>query len=69
MSVYHASSFCILTLHSITQSPVYPAAKGLIGEKGLSIRFPRFIRRREDKSIEQANTASDLARMYEMQEA
>ncbi|TIA88934.1 hypothetical protein E3P99_02313 [Wallemia hederae] len=56
-------------LSDITQSPVYPAAKGLIGEKGLSIRFPRFIRRREDKSIEQANTATDLARMYEAQEA
>ncbi|EOR01307.1 DNA ligase 3 [Wallemia ichthyophaga EXF-994] len=51
----------------ITQSPVYPAAKGMVGEKGLSIRFPRFIRCREDKHVEQANTASDLARMYQLQ--
>ncbi|TIB83401.1 ATP-dependent DNA ligase [Wallemia mellicola] len=53
----------------ITQSPVYPAAKGRISDKGLSIRFPRFIRVREDKDVEQANTAADLASMYEKQQS
>ena len=56
-------------MFSITQSPVYPAAKGRISDKGLSIRFPRFIRVRDDKDVEQANTAADLASMYEKQQS
>ncbi|BGP55829.1 hypothetical protein JCM8202v2_003436 [Rhodotorula sphaerocarpa] len=50
-----------------TLSPVYPAARSLLGERGCSIRFPRFIRVRDDKGIENATTAEDLARMYHMQ--
>ncbi|GMK59058.1 hypothetical protein CspeluHIS016_0700730 [Cutaneotrichosporon spelunceum] len=43
----------------ITLSPVYPAAASYIGgERGLSLRFPRFIRVREDKDIEEATTPS-----------
>ncbi|KAJ9126077.1 hypothetical protein QFC24_002349 [Naganishia onofrii] len=42
----------------ISLSPVYTAAASHLGsERGLSIRFPRFIRRREDKSWEEATTA------------
>ena len=42
----------------ITLSPVYPAARGLIpGGRGLSMRFPRFIRLREDKGVEQASAS------------
>ena len=57
---------------SITLSPVYPAAASYIGgERGLSIRFPRFIRVREDKTWEQATTSEEFAGMYrkQMQEA
>lgn len=53
---------------SITLSPVYPAAASYIGsERGLSIRFPRFMRLREDKGIEQATTAEQFADMYRKQ--
>ncbi|KAK1927440.1 ATP-dependent DNA ligase [Papiliotrema laurentii] len=52
----------------ITLSPVYPAAATQLGsERGLSIRFPRFMRTREDKSWEQATTAEEFAEMYRRQ--
>ncbi|KAL7419729.1 hypothetical protein Q5752_005645 [Cryptotrichosporon argae] len=52
----------------ITLSPVYPAAAAHIGgERGLSLRFPRFIRRRDDKSVEQATTSAQFADMYRRQ--
>ncbi|KAG6900500.1 hypothetical protein C0993_009810 [Termitomyces sp. T159_Od127] len=54
----------------ITLSPVSIAAKGLVSaSRGLSIRFPRFIKLREDKSIEQANTPTFLAKLWGKQEA
>ncbi|KAK0465632.1 ATP-dependent DNA ligase [Desarmillaria tabescens] len=41
------------------------AAKGLVSStKGLSLRFPRFIRVREDKGVSQASTPKFLADMY-----
>ncbi|KAF5322743.1 hypothetical protein D9619_002010 [Psilocybe cf. subviscida] len=46
-----------MILGSITESPVSAAALGLTTSgRGLSIRFSRFIRTREDKGIEQAST-------------
>jgi len=49
----------------ITVSPTYTAAgqfmDGEGGGKGLSLRFPRFVRRREDKGIEEASTPEFLA--------
>lgn len=48
----------------ITLSPTYSAALGLVSnERGLSLRFPRFLRKREDKSIEETNTPQFLAGM------
>lgn len=48
----------------ITLSPTYSAAMGLISEdRGLSLRFPRFLRKREDKGIEEASTPQFLAGM------
>ena len=49
---------------SITLSPVSVAALGLVSEsRGLSLRFPRFIRVRDDKgqAIEQASSPEFLA--------
>ena len=45
------------------------AALGLTSStRGLSLRFPRFIKIRDDKSIEQANTPSYLAEMWQSQQ-
>ena len=58
-----------LTSDSVTLSPVSVAAQGLVfGDKGLSLRFPRFIRVREDKSVEQASSTNFLAGMYREQQ-
>ena len=52
----------------VTLSPVYTAAMGLVSEeRGLSMRFPRFIKVREDKGIDEANTGKELAAMWEKQ--
>ncbi|OCF58023.1 DNA ligase 1 [Kwoniella mangroviensis CBS 10435] len=52
----------------ITLSPVYPAASSQLGsERGLSIRFPRFMKIREDKTWEQATTSEQFAEMYRKQ--
>lgn len=54
----------------ITLSPTYTASIGLISqERGLSLRFPRFLRVREDKSIDEASTSDFLAGLYRKQEA
>ena len=55
-------------ISSITLSPVYPAAASLLGsERGLSMRFPRFMKRRDDKTWEQASTSEQFADMYRRQ--
>ncbi|KAK3349031.1 ATP-dependent DNA ligase [Lasiosphaeria hispida] len=54
----------------ITISPTYTAAIGLVQEdKGLSLRFPRFIKKREDKGIDEASTNEFLANLWMKQEA
>jgi len=54
----------------ITLSPTYTAALGLVNEeRGLSLRFPRFLKAREDKSIDEASTSDFLAELYRKQEA
>ena len=54
---------------SITLSPVSLAAYGLISStRGLSVRFPRFVRVREDKGVYDASTPEFLVRLWEIQE-
>ncbi|KAJ3507543.1 hypothetical protein NLJ89_g6243 [Agrocybe chaxingu] len=53
----------------ITESPVSVAAQGLVpSERGLSLRFPRFIKTREDKGIEHSSTPSFLVDMWRSQQ-
>ncbi|KAK0713205.1 ATP-dependent DNA ligase [Lasiosphaeria miniovina] len=53
----------------ITISPTYTAAIGLVQEdKGLSLRFPRFMKKREDKGIDEASTNQFLAGLWRKQE-
>lgn len=59
-----------LAFADITMSPTYVAALGLVSEeRGLSMRFPRFVRVRADKSIEEASTSEFLASLWHQQEA
>ena len=52
----------------ITISPVHMSAAGLVHEqRGLSMRFPRFIRKRPDKRVLDATTPELLAALYRKQ--
>ncbi|KAJ9148657.1 DNA ligase [Pleurostoma richardsiae] len=54
----------------ITLSPTYTAAIGLVSEeRGLSLRFPRFLKKREDKGIDEASTSDFLANLWRKQES
>jgi DNA ligase 1 len=54
-----------LQFADITLSPTYTAAIGLVSdERGLSLRFPRFLKKREDKGIDEASTSEFLAGLY-----
>lgn len=65
-----ASSSIDFLFDSVTESPVSPSAKGFVSSsRGLSLRFPRFIKMREDKNIEQGSTPRFLADMFRSQQA
>lgn len=56
----------------LTLSPRYRAAADLVGDggnRGISLRFPRFIKARDDKTPEMATSAAQVADMYRRQES
>ena len=48
----------------LTVSPVHTVAHHLVKRGGLALRFPRFIRFRDDKTAEQATTVREIYDMY-----
>lgn len=53
----------------VTLSPVSIAAQGLVSlSRGLSLRFPRFIKVRDDKTIREASDPEFLAKMWKDQQ-
>ncbi|CRH02289.1 DNA ligase I, putative [Plasmodium relictum] len=52
----------------LSLSPVHTAAIGVYSDdKGIGLRFPRFLRLREDKNAEQATTTQQIIDFYESQ--
>jgi DNA ligase-1 len=54
----------------MTLSPVHSAAAGQVmadSSRGVSLRFPRFLHKRLDKSVSNATTSGELAEMYRLQ--
>ncbi len=52
----------------LTLSPIHTCCRDVIRKgAGISIRFPRFIRLRDDKSPEDATTVNELLEMYQRQ--
>ena len=52
----------------LSLSPVHKAAAGLVHpQRGISLRFPRFLRERPDKSVRDAATFAEVAERYRAQ--
>uniref|UniRef100_A0A6Q2X3T3 DNA ligase n=1 Tax=Esox lucius TaxID=8010 RepID=A0A6Q2X3T3_ESOLU len=51
----------------LSLSPIYKAGMGLV-KKGISLRFPRFLRIRDDKKPEEATSGGQIADLYQKQQ-
>ncbi|ODN94668.1 DNA ligase 1 [Cryptococcus wingfieldii CBS 7118] len=51
----------------LSLSPVYTAAHGLVDSRGISLRFPRFLKIRDDKSADEATSAEQVGEFYQRQ--
>ncbi|KDN40090.1 ATP-dependent DNA ligase [Tilletiaria anomala UBC 951] len=60
--------FEVLTA-DLSLSPVYTAGKGAVDQRGISLRFPRFIRLRDDKGPEDTTSPEQIIEMYQRQQA
>lgn len=56
----------------LTLSPRYKAGSDALGDaggKGISLRFPRFLKRRDDKKVDEATGSRAVVEMYRKQES
>ncbi len=51
----------------ITRSPIHTCNWNEREQRGLSLRFPRFVRWREDRAAEEATTVEEIVRMWRQQ--
>lgn len=62
-------NLCVLDIDRLPDAfaicSIYKAAAGLQGEKGISLRFPRFIRLRDDKDADDITTAEQASLKFE----
>lgn len=51
----------------ITKSPMHTAGKSPKDNTEFALRFPRFLRYRDDKNIDQATTVKEVQELYNLQ--
>lgn len=63
---FEPSTLFEVLVADLSLSPIYKAAHGVY-TRGILLRFPRFIRLRDDKGIEDGTTSDEIAEFYERQ--